>query len=414
MSVEFRQTSRDGGPSFIRPIDRHPAGPRDGSPDPYAHLNRRRNSTWVTTNQRTVPPPPEPIPIPSPVANARGYSESVEEHMSVEIDPLRDGEAGRGSPVGTNRRRGFMGGFVSGLKKLPKVMMKRYTSERSPVRSGTGMIPHYDDQPPIPIPVGRPSDVQFAEETMEIPARQDDIVHEQVASDSTGIDHDGATTLVHDGTWAPPPPPIVPIIGSPVSLTSDYESNMPFRSDIRSDASLGTHVSRLIEVLSNLKHMPWIAQSRVTFDYIPGETNRKRFSQGRRQTTWYPSLGPRSSLDLLEGASPLQPPLSSIPPHKPDRSSIPESPSESHSGHGHRHQPSYPTEIGHGQVRYPRGYVAYESYQVQPSYGPPISAPTGWGQPVGFGGQSPPQVTPGFVVPEIHEPIMRPPPALSA
>jgi hypothetical protein len=61
--------------------------------------------------------------------------------MSVEIDPLQDVEAGRGSPVSINRRRGFMGGFISRLKKLPKVMMKRYTSERSLVRNGIGMIP---------------------------------------------------------------------------------------------------------------------------------------------------------------------------------------------------------------------------------------------------------------------------------
>jgi hypothetical protein len=404
MSVEFRVPPPEGEPSFLRPIDRHP---RDHSPSATSSRNYRVNPSLVPTNERRVPPPPEPILIPSPAVNARGLSDTFEEHMTLDPDDVEAAYEYHG------KKKGFMGGFVSGLRRLPKVMMKRHTPERSPVRQDTGVTPYYNVRPP-----GRssgPPNVQFAEEPMEVPPPPPDhgpeVPHERVVSDSTepGVEDD-ATTLVHHD-MVPPPPPIRPIVSSPdLSEASSY-INMP---RMQSDASLGAHLARLREVISNLKHMPWMGQSRITLDYFPGEGTQK-LQRGRAgPMSWYPPFRPESPLDLLEGASPPPPVLrysSLAPPHK--RASIPESsPTQSDTEHG---GPSSPA--GFPRPVYPHGYVPYASYQPEAYY--PQS--TGWGQ-----NQGPPTANsmaqtpwvPGFIFipspPNESDPISRPPPVQPA
>jgi hypothetical protein len=108
-----------------------------------------RDVTWITTSQvpshmpSIIPGPPPPAeagpsrPLPIPTAPG-GFAPSEEldaEYMTVDPDEDFDGaQSGRDSQSQWRKGgpRNFVGGFVSGLKKLPRVVLRR------PGRRGTG------------------------------------------------------------------------------------------------------------------------------------------------------------------------------------------------------------------------------------------------------------------------------------
>ena len=156
---EFREANRD--PAFIRtpdPLATRWSGTRNSH---YSHGSVSASTrSWVYSAQHNPPPPPEPIPISSsPVRTLRplpdpqlqpqyqhptyyitNAAEEEEEEEYMNIDPNADGVdigyrtegLGRGklgrtiSPrpdvIGSSSRS-FVGGFVRGLRKLPKVVL---------------------------------------------------------------------------------------------------------------------------------------------------------------------------------------------------------------------------------------------------------------------------------------------------
>lgn len=214
-------------PSFIRaadPMARDAIRRSMTRNSHYSHASVSASTrSWVYSTQQNPPPPPvEPIPVPSPVRTPRPLPDpqlqpqaypqvfhttngidpaDEEEYMS--IDPnvpgldagYRTEGLGRGrsprvvatnptNPRGEGGSRSFVGGFVNGLRRLPKVVMRYGGSgeKRKFTRRGTfgtegtatsvtGMttgntLPMYTSNPTTP--VAGPSNVRYVQ-AMEMP-----------------------------------------------------------------------------------------------------------------------------------------------------------------------------------------------------------------------------------------------------
>ncbi|KAF7350075.1 hypothetical protein MVEN_01309400 [Mycena venus] len=181
-------------PTFIKPLDTASRRRSRASHDSAAVSTR----SWVLMNQNSPPPPeepiaipaPEPIPVPEPVpALSPGpareprplpepprrtsvivVDESGAEHMAIELPPGADGgigyqwTTGRGAKVReAHGHKGFVGGFVSGLRRLPRALVRTrrprrgtmHTEEGTEGTEGTGMtgntLPRYVSNPTTPI-----------------------------------------------------------------------------------------------------------------------------------------------------------------------------------------------------------------------------------------------------------------------
>jgi hypothetical protein len=217
--TDYREASRD--PAFVRPADPLAIRGSVNRNSLYSHGSVSASTrSWVYSTQQNPPPPPEPITLPSPVrtlrplpdpqlqpqhhhpvyhlTNAGEEEEEEEEYMNIdpnddEIDTgYRTEGLGRGrSPMVPSSRpddsgsRSFVGGFVRGLRRLPKVVL-RYGGngdKRKFFRRGTlgtegtatsitGMtgntLPRYTSNPSTP--VAGPSNTQyFQHEQMSMP-----------------------------------------------------------------------------------------------------------------------------------------------------------------------------------------------------------------------------------------------------
>ncbi|KAJ7060258.1 hypothetical protein C8F01DRAFT_192284 [Mycena amicta] len=141
--------------------------------------------SWVIMNAQSPPPPPEPIPIPEPVSTVRPLPEPPRrtasamtgpeanaEHMVVDVPPPEAGyqwTTGRVSKAkeahahrvrsGDGKGQGFVGGFVNGLKRLPRAFGRKRprrgteaTDFTSAGTEGTGnTLPQYRSEPPTPL-----------------------------------------------------------------------------------------------------------------------------------------------------------------------------------------------------------------------------------------------------------------------
>jgi hypothetical protein len=353
---------------------------------------------------------------------------------------------------------------VSGLRRLPKAMLKSYTSERKPVRSATtntitttGSLPQYTEHEQANPDVG-PNVVTFVDTTpVEEPAPMEDEEleyqshyshhthhtqpshqerHHSRSDETEPDDHDhhpgledqtfgqdprdGETTVVHHETFP------ATVVNSPeFSMTSDYGNNMTLPIHPPSDMSIGTHVVRVHKFFRDLNDLPWVSSSRIAVDFVPGEENRKRYYKSKPQASWY-SPQRAQSIDLLRC-----PPE----PAKSKHDSV-STASLAYEQRHHRERPqsrrrqqdwdnrrSAPRSFG---TMYPHGYVPF----APPNLGrPQIMGQPLYAYPTGGGG--PP---PGWSFPDMHqampvyvltapphtqnseyaEPISRPPPAQTA
>ncbi|KAG6894949.1 hypothetical protein C0993_010415, partial [Termitomyces sp. T159_Od127] len=197
-----------------------------------SHYSHASTHSWVISNQQNPPPPPPDEPLPSPVRTPRplpdrlpspgraprplpdiqlqthhnqlhttnadhipGTPEDEEEYMNIdpnlpgmETGYLTEG-LGRGRPPISDssavddpgRERGFVGGFVSGLRRLPRVVLKyrSFGDKRKYFRRAYGSggtltngtftngtdtvntLPLYASNPPTP--VAGPSHTRYVE-----------------------------------------------------------------------------------------------------------------------------------------------------------------------------------------------------------------------------------------------------------
>ncbi|KAJ6571259.1 hypothetical protein B0H19DRAFT_1064373 [Mycena capillaripes] len=191
--IEFRAAQLE--PTFVKPLDtasRRRSRASRASHDSAAASTR----SWVLMTQQAPPPPVEPIPVPEPVpalAPTPGGSrplpepprrtsmvldESGAEHMTVDLPPAVETlgyqwTTGRGAKVREKSKekekegKGFVGGFVSGLRRLPRALVRPRRARRGTTNTegtdgteGTGMsgntLPRYVSTPPTPVVAGPP------------------------------------------------------------------------------------------------------------------------------------------------------------------------------------------------------------------------------------------------------------------
>ncbi|KAJ7620320.1 hypothetical protein FB45DRAFT_149767 [Roridomyces roridus] len=175
--TEFRAPSaRDLEPTFVNPLDT--ASHR------FSRISSAAASTrsWVLMNQQSPPPPPvEPIPLPEPVSALTPVSTTTprplpEPPRRIDILDSTDGEhmevptpgeaeaalgyqwtTGRGAKA---REKGFVGGFVSGLRRLPRALVRTRRARRGTLGTeqtdgetelSGNTLPRYVSNPPTPV-----------------------------------------------------------------------------------------------------------------------------------------------------------------------------------------------------------------------------------------------------------------------
>ncbi|KAJ6630028.1 hypothetical protein B0H10DRAFT_2208177 [Mycena sp. CBHHK59/15] len=184
---EFQAPSRE--PTFVKPLDTASHRRSRASHDSAAASTR----SWVLMTQQNPPPPVEPIPIPDPVPAFGGATTPVrplpepprrtsaldEEYMSVEVPSAAEAEVGyqwttrrsksREAHAGGREGKTFVGGFVSGLRRLPRALVRtrrpRRGTEGTEGTEGTGMtgntLPRYVSNPPTPEVPDAGANLQF-------------------------------------------------------------------------------------------------------------------------------------------------------------------------------------------------------------------------------------------------------------
>ncbi|KAJ6502168.1 hypothetical protein C8R45DRAFT_611141 [Mycena sanguinolenta] len=171
--VEFHVPAPTREPTFIKPLDTASRRRSRASHDSAAASTR----SWVLMNQNSPPPPAEPIPVPEPIPALAPTPASrplptpprrtsaiggEEEHMSVELPAM-------GYQWQTNKLRetpphkGFVGGFVSGLRRLPRALVRTRRPRQGTVHTeaeteGTeqtgamgNTLPRYVSNPTTPV-----------------------------------------------------------------------------------------------------------------------------------------------------------------------------------------------------------------------------------------------------------------------
>ncbi|KAJ6565248.1 hypothetical protein DFH09DRAFT_471072 [Mycena vulgaris] len=165
--LEFRAPARE--PTFVKPLDTASHRRSRVSHDSAAASTR----SWVLMNAQSPPPPAEAIPLPEPVPvltarplpePPRRVDEAGAEHMAVELPSAAEvGYQWNAGKSGTHREgKGFVGGFVSGLRRLPRALVRTRRPRRGTTGTegtegteGTGMsgntLPRYVSTPPTPV-----------------------------------------------------------------------------------------------------------------------------------------------------------------------------------------------------------------------------------------------------------------------
>ncbi|KAJ7046118.1 hypothetical protein C8F04DRAFT_1322720 [Mycena alexandri] len=171
-------------PTFVKPLDAASRRRSRASHDSAAASTR----SWVLMTQQSPPPPVQPIPIPEPVPaltpapaprplpepprRTSAVDEPGAEHMTVEVPNPSDmgyqWTTGRGTKAREAHRethreeKGLVGGFVSGLRRLPRALVRTRRPRRGTTNTegtegteGTGMsgntLPRYVSVPPTPV-----------------------------------------------------------------------------------------------------------------------------------------------------------------------------------------------------------------------------------------------------------------------
>ena len=331
----------------------------DSAQDNNIPIGPPRDVTWISTSRLTSiaqPPPPPPLP-PPPLPNIpRGISlvpsdELEAEYMTVDGD--LDGVGGLPSPdwQALGPKKGpqrFVGGFVTGLKRLPRTMLKSRGGKRKPERKGTedtaatwgtsgDTLPLY--RSPTAVDAASPSHVPNVEgpqmpraepsgpaaasevDSAEGPDRpRTPSAHSQLPARSGHSHFTDAQVEAQPAHDVPPPlGPFVPYeeatheAGQTVPIhsastespyvvsprpASDYDKmSTPIHSP--SHTSLNSRVLKIGHFVKRVHALPWMTR-RIASDYIPSEGFRAKYRKTAPGGTWYPERrGRKTSIDLL-------------------------------------------------------------------------------------------------------------------
>jgi len=219
-------------------------------------------------------------------------------------------------PRQKGKARGFVGGFVSGLRNLPRIMYRNpLGGERKALKKGapagydqgdTDTLPRYDD-PGHPIP--GPSNLQYVER-VEMPSEQhasaglsyQDIPEEHLTDVPMENPHDTHLPEPSREVLSSPPPVGTPVLVEP-QPTADY---VKMESPVRLaplDDSFSAHFARIHNFFTELKKLPWMS-SRVTVDYYPAASYRARIPK-TNPGSWY-TTSEHVEVDLLATPAPVK------------------------------------------------------------------------------------------------------------
>ncbi|KAG9310083.1 hypothetical protein JVU11DRAFT_9692 [Chiua virens] len=351
---------------------------------------RVRDVTWISTSQsqapsahtpqtpRYVPPPGfqqtrTPTPVLRKSAPTITESDLDAEYMTVSVDDRDECQYqghGYGSsgvmPVAANgkseKKNNFVGGFVNGLRRIPKVMSKsRLRDHGKSERQGTGgtattetgrtAFPRYTGPSMPGIAASSNSDDIPTVERLEtsprassvspphlrhaIPAESDisigDARRERLLlSAPFQLRTTPPRLVVHLNEKATPltpcPRPFLadasirvstPILAEPRPSADFMKMDSPIRPPPAE--SVSSQIVRAGKFVRDLNRLPWIASSGVSSIYVPGEATTRRYSRPvvkNKGSSWYTTRA--KPIDLFAGPSTT----GLIPPQPPPPSSM--------------------------------------------------------------------------------------------
>ncbi|KAF8126695.1 hypothetical protein EV363DRAFT_1347128 [Boletus edulis] len=362
--------------------------------------SRIRDITWISTSQsqlpstythtpqtpRYVPPsgfqqartPTPPVLRKSAPTITESELELDAEYMTVSVDDRDECQyQGHGygfsevmpMPVATNgksEKKNFVGGFVSGLRRLPKVMSKnRLRDHWKPERQGTGgtaastietprtALPRYTG-PSIMMPgiaTSNSDDIPTVER-LETPPRASSVSphprHVNPADSDPSIGDGRRERLMHSAvrehsfeqshnslrlprnhsrsddtsTYSRPPfereGDIPNAMSTPILANASIRLSSPILAEPRPSAdfmkmdspirpppaeSVGSQIARAGKFIRDLNGLPWVASSGVSSIYVPGEATTRRYSRPIHKNKGSWYTSRPKQLDLFAGPS---------------------------------------------------------------------------------------------------------------
>ncbi|KAJ3801795.1 hypothetical protein GGU11DRAFT_832046 [Lentinula aff. detonsa] len=208
------------------------------------------------------------------------------------------------------RERNFVGGFVVGLKRALKPTWNN--RQRSDTEAAYGETPYTSDY--TSFPARNPGEIG----EQQVYPHAESSYHSQPSPSSETMHgtqeflDDGTTAVDHRPMTMPIPTPshyVSPELVEP-QLAPDY-AKMGSPASSTSQVSLNSYMSRIADFFQHINDLPWVAESRVTVDYYPGQPKRHARSRPphRKVLSWYnrhafPPGQNAGFLDLNAGSSP--------------------------------------------------------------------------------------------------------------
>ncbi len=235
-------------------------------------------------------------------------------------------------PKPHGRAKNFVGGFVAGLRKLPKAVVKSHFYDRKATRKGapgtemspgqSHFLPAYDDpgttvlnpesvhyvqgmHMPGPGPAPQsPTELSYADPTRRSSQQRTSLSQHRASQRSSSHAHGShahASQAVVASIASSPrfrsPEPVDPL---PASDYAKMDSPIRFAPP---DDSFSTHIARVQNFFHELKNLPWTSE-RVALDYVPARSPRAHIGKAKPHGSWYTGVNQKGhqEIDLLAPA----------------------------------------------------------------------------------------------------------------
>lgn len=218
-----------------------------------------------------------------------------------------------GEPAKPRRKaRHFVGGFVTGLRKIPRAVTRGVWHTRKPDEHATmdiqdpaaleNTLPRYDapgQTIPDPASVHYVSGVSMpSANTAHISGADHDpsLVPLDGQDSEPAAAHHGSTILQS------------PAVGTPVQIDPEYASDYDKMSSPihipMPDDSFSAHFSRMNNFIKTVRDLPWIASpAHIAAEYVPAQSSRARYHIMKPEGSWY-RTPTHQAIDLLSPAVP--------------------------------------------------------------------------------------------------------------
>lgn len=422
------------------PMDGHPRDYRDNTPrygaidDEYPSRSEPQEYSGMDENEEDYDygddPDIDPEDMTVPLDDTPDDGEHPQGQVYTDVEPAKK----------KGRAKRFVGGFMMGLRNVPK-MMSRGHAQEPPSAPPVPFAPQFSNPPQLPqlhrmqssrlqpppahveplnprrsrpSPQDHPAQVASSTHLEVTPAAS---IPQYAQEDSTQSSNTTATSQTgpitpEQTTDAPidlPNPHDTPLdtsarIESPVQIelrpAADYTAmDQPIYDDAP-ETTFSTHVNRVGKFISDFTRLPWIS-SHVAVDYEPGESRRARYAGQKPGPSWYTKEN-HEKLDLLatppmrQRAPPARAQASSRPgPSRPHRPRTPPlSPSSRDAAtavrpartprsitSGDARDLDSPGASSHGHGHHSYSYTYYYAPQPLYVYPSPHGSPVGHGPP---------------------------------